>query len=222
MKALKITISGSYRSVEKYVDFSNIEGVIPFNREDIAEMHIRGRYARMWIMDNERFKDRLQSVREVYIDKMDEAEHDFSFVGKDIREMTQAELQDLATAKDLREIPLYKISGERHARTVAYAAYSNQILKQEVKYRAEGFNLMKQPPIIVADQAWRMDSTKKLTNDEIMDAEKDMDAPTVGTKMSRAELEQIATNQGISFKGNWSDDKLYKAIYGGVAKNAAA
>lgn len=218
MKAFKVTISGSYRSTEKYVDYSNITGVVPFNEAEIVEMHVRDRYARMWLMDDEKFKDRLQSVREVYIDNMEETEADFSFVGKDIRDMTQKELQDLATAKDLRGVPLYKISSEREARTRAYAAYSTEVLKTPVDPRVAGFNLTKQPPIIVHDGAWRKDTTIKLTNDEVMASEAEMKSPD--SRMNRSELEQIAAQQNIKFAAGISDDKLYEKIYG--AKRSAA
>ncbi len=216
MKAYKVTISGSYRAADyKYIDYSGVTGFIPYTQEDIAEMHIRGRYARMWIMQDGKFKDRLLDVRECYIDAMVECEHEFSFVGKDIREMTQEELQDLATAKDLRLIPLYKKGSEREARTKAYAAYSEQVLKNIVKYQEEGFNLMKQPPIIVTDSAWRKDTTRKLTNDEVMDAEANIGKAK--SPFSREELESLAKANNIKFHPGISDDKLYERIYGGKA-----
>lgn len=215
-KAYKVTISGSYRAADyKYIDYK-LEGIVPFTDEAIAEMHIRGRYARMWIMKGA-FKDRLLSVRECYIDEMKPCEADFSYLGKDIREMTQEELQDLATAKDLRLIPLYKIGSEREARTKAYAAYSEQVLKTPVPYREVGFNLMKQqPPLVVTDSSWRQDTTRKLTNEEVMDAEADINNPK--TALSRTELEELARNQNIKFHPGISDAKLYERIY---SSNAA-
>lgn len=212
MKALKVTISGSYRGEQdKIIDFSNVTGVIPFQEEEVATQHIRKRYARMWIMGNEKFKERMKSVRECYIDDMQETESDFTFVGKDIRAMTQEELQDLATAKDLKQIPLYKKTSEREMRNAAYATYSEHVLKEPVNHKEVGFNLMKQPPIIVNDSAWRKDTTKKLTNDEVLTQE-----ATIGkkTSMSRAELEAIAKQQNITYHPNISDTNLYARIYG--------
>jgi len=211
-KALKVTISGSYRTADREViDFSGIEGVIPFTTQELAEMHIRKRYARMWIMKDSKFKQRLYATRECYIDSMEETEAEFSYIGKDIRSMSQEELQDLATAKDLRLIPLYKKGSERDARTKAYAAYSQQVLKEVVKWQAEGFNLMKLPPIMVTDGSWRQDTTKKLTNEEVMDAESVIGQPK--STMNRAELEQIAASQNIKFHPSISDENLYKKIY---------
>lgn len=213
-KALKVTISGSYRTNDyKIVDFSELTGFIPFTDEEIATMHIRGRYARMWVMKDPKFKDRLVDTRECHIDAMEECEHDFSYLGKDIRSMTQEELQDLATAKDLRLIPLYKKGSEREARTKAYAAYSEHVLKRVVKYKEAGFNLMKMPPIVVKDGGWRADDTRKLTNEEVMDTEETVGSPK--TSLTREELEQLARNQGIEFHPKISNDNLYKRIYGG-------
>lgn len=213
MKAYKVKISGSYRTHDyKVVDFEGLEGHIPYTTEELAFMHIRGRYARMWVMKDPRFKESLVATRVCHIDELTECEHDFSFVGKDIREMTQEELQDLATAKDLRLIPLFKVGDIREARTKAYAAYSEQVLKEPVKYKEAGFNLMKQPPIIVNDSEWRQDTTRKLTNDEILDAEADISNPK--SPLSRKELEQIAKQQNVTFHPSISDEKLYKRLYG--------
>jgi len=215
MKALKVTISGSFRIAgDEIKDFSGLTGVIPYQDEEIATLHVRKRYSRMWIMNNQKFTDRLKSVRECFIDDMQEVEHDFSFVGKDIRELTQEEMQDLATAKDLRAIPLYKKTSEREMRTVAYAAYSEQVLKEKILYKEVGFNLMKQPPIIVNDSAWRKDSTKKMTLEESLSAEADDIAGVKKNSLTRSELELLAKQQGIQYHPNISDDNLYKRIYG--------
>lgn len=216
MKALKVTISGSYKGHEdKTIDFSNVTGIIPFQEEEIAAMHIRRRYARMWIMNDPKYREHIKKTRECYIDNMEVIEHDFSFVGKDIREMNFEELQDLATAKDLRLVPLYKKTSEREARMVAYADYSEQVLKEKVNYRAIGFNLTKQPPIIVNDSAWRKDTTKKTTNEEELDAEADrMAGKMPKVSLSRVELENIAVTKNVHFNPNDSDQKLYERLYG--------
>lgn len=213
MKAYKVTVSGCYHAAQdKIIDFSGLTGVIPFQDEEIATMHIRKRYARMWIMNDPKFRERIKRIRECYVDDLEVVDAEFSFVGKDIRAMSQEELQDLATAKDLRLIPLYKMGSEREARIKAYAAYSEEVLKEPVPYKEVGFNLMKQPPIIVNDSAWRKDTTKKLTNDEVLSREADNMAGK--TSMSRSELEQIAKSQNVTFHPSISDAKLYERLYG--------
>lgn len=212
-KALKVTVSGSYRGAEnKIFDYSNVTGVIPFNEEEIATMHVRRRYAPLWVARDERFKEnRLYSIRECHIDAMEETTAEFSYLGKDIRLMTQEELQDLATSKDLRLVPLFQKSSEREARTRAYADYSAHFLGKKVKYQEAGFNLMKQPPIIVKDGKAHKDDTRKMTNEEVMDAEAEINNPK--TTLSRDEMEELAKKQGISFHPGISDKKLYDRIY---------
>lgn len=214
MKAYKVEISGSYHGQEKIVDFAKVTGFIPYQDEDVAKQNIIKRYARMWIMGNERYKDRLKKTRECHIDEMSECEHEFSFVGKDIRTLSHEELQDLACAKDLRLIPLYKIGSLRHAQTLAYAAYSDQVLKEKVDYQTVGFNLMKQPRIS-ADGAWRKDTTRKYTNEEVLSQEADRMSAKGAPKsaLSREELEQIARTKNVTFHPSISDDNLYKRIY---------
>lgn len=214
MKALKVTISGSFRIAgDEIKDYSGLTGIIPYQDEEIATLHIRKRYSRMWIM-NGKFSDRLKSVRECFVDDMQEVDADFSFVGKDIRTLTQEEMQDLATAKDLRAIPLYKKTSEREMRTIAYAAYSEQVLKEKILYKEVGFNLMKQPPIIVNDSAWRKDTTKKMSIEESLDAEAAELGGLKKTSLTRVELEQLAKQQNVQYHPNISDDKLYARIYG--------
>ncbi len=215
MKAFNVTISGCYHAAQdKIIDFSGVTGVIPFQDEEIATMHVRKRYARMWIMNNPKF-ERIKRIRECYIDNLEETEADFSFVGKDIKSMTYEELQDLATAKDLRLIPLYKVGSERDARVKAYAAYSEEVIKEKVLYKEVGFNLAKQPPLIVNDSAWRKDTTKKMTNDEALSQEADSLAGKLPkTTLSRDELEKIAKAQNVNFHPSISDSNLYQRLYG--------
>lgn len=177
MKALKATISGSYVGADREIfDFSNLSGTLPYQAEDIATMHIRGRYALMWITKSEAHKARVMSIRECYIDELVEVDAKFSFVGKNIQEMTREELQDLATAKDLRGIPLFRTS-ERDMREKAYIAYCDKILDQDVMHKTLvrdgnrqteilvkpgdiGFNFMKLNPIIVGNAENREEEAK--------------------------------------------------------------
>jgi hypothetical protein len=174
MKALRVTISGSYRTADKDIIDYNVSGVIPFiGNEDILIMHIRRRYAAMWIAASNKYKDRVLSIRECYIDKIELIEAEFSFVGKDIIEMTQEELQDLASVKDLRSIPLYKKTSTRQMQNVAYASYAKSVLGQQIDEKEEAFNIAKLPPIIVKDPSWQQDKTKKHTNEEILASEQE-------------------------------------------------
>lgn len=171
MKALKITISGSYRGRDKDThDFNGITGVVPYNSNpDIVSAHVRRRYAPMWIANSPKHSSAaVGSIRECYIDGIEEVEHDFSFLGKSITEMTQEEVQDLATLKDLREIPLWRKSSTRRLHDVAYAVYANEVLREDHNYREEGFNSYSLPPIVVGDARPRA-ADVGISNEELLD-----------------------------------------------------
>ena len=214
VKAWKVTISGTYRTAKKeYIDFQDLEGYIPFTpSEDYAEAMIRKRYAGMWIGKDSKYKERVQSVREVFIDYMEEVEHEFSFLGKEIRELTYEELQDVATFKGLRAIPLYKKGGLRQAQMIAYAAFSEKVLGIEVKYKEAGFKFMEQPPVYIdADSEFNI--VKPFTNEEILDQEAASESIDANKTLSRPQLEKIAKDRGITFNKAISDEKLYSKIF---------
>lgn len=212
MKALKVTVSGSYRkSRNEIVDFEGISGVVPSVDPDVAYMHVRARYVPMWVSASDELKDRLSTVREVHIDTMEEAEHKFSYVGKDIREMTFEELQDVATAFDLREIPLWKKTSIVHARAVAYAAYAKKLKGTEVDYRADGFSLADMPALVV-EEGRRREMTGKVSNEDVIRSEQQ--SPSVPRHtMSLDDLKKIADGRGIEYHPNIGFDKLYERLY---------
>lgn len=229
MKALKVTISGSYRNSKREVfDFEDVSGVIPVVDHDLAAMHVRGRYALPWVKGatdkegNKRYPERIEDMRQVFIDEIKEIElkEPMSFIGKDIKEMTFEELQDLATFKDLRTIPLPKeLSGVslREMRVAAYAAYSDAFFGTDLNKEKdqEGFNYAALPPMVVNDGS-RRDPTVKLSNDEVLEQEqKRMDVnSTPKANMTIDELRKIAKTKNIAFTQNTGFDDLYNKIYG--------
>jgi hypothetical protein len=211
MKAYKVKISGSYRTSEKdVIDFSDIEGVVPFNEKDVVLMCVRRRYAPMWITLSSKYSKRVASIRECYIDSMEEIESDFSFVGKNILDMNDEELQDLATVKDLREIPLYRKASISFARIIAYGTYSINVIGDYVDYKSQEFATGQKQPIIVNDEAWRTDTTKKLTSDEFLDI--------TGVKprfelTTRDSLIKEALKLKVPFTSKTTKAELYSLIY---------
>lgn len=229
MKALKVTISGSYKTAQnEIIDFEDVSGTIPFVDEDHAFMHIKSRYAADWIraaLDEDGKKiylDRIEKIRQVFADNYEEVEQDFSYVGQDIKKMSYDELQDLATAKDLRYIPLPKLASGfslREARVRAYVAYSEKVMNSFINESDEGFNFAELPPLVV-DGDTRKEMAKKVTNDEILDqAEKP--AVMVGgkekTDLTLEDLKGIADKKNIKYHWNIGFDKLYSMLYGGGA-----
>jgi len=212
--AYAVTISGTYRNSKKeIVDFQNVKGIIPMCDVDIAHAMLRKRYATMWITESSEYKERVQNMRTVYVDSLEKTEHEFSFEGKDIKEMTYEELQDLATVKDLRGIPLYKAGGLRQGQMMAYAEYSNKILGKEVNIKEEGFNFATLPPLVVDSFAER-NLQKSISNEDMIQIEQS-NTTTGKAKFTRAELEKMANEKGVVFHPNIADEKLQQRIFNG-------
>lgn len=211
MKLLKAVISGSYRTTDnEVVDFDDLSGAIPHTHEDVAIMHLQGRYAVQWIRQAKKtdgsalYPLRVESIRQVFVDSLTEAEGDLTYVGKDIREMSQPELQDLATAKDLRSIPLpVELSGAslREMRAAAYRAYA-ELDENEVNTD----NLSRLPPLVV-DAAVRRDSRRTESLDDVLSREVET-RPIDEPEMSLADLKAEARRRGIPFHPNIGADTL--------------
>lgn len=246
MKALQVTISGSYRDAKnEVVDVEPITGLVPLSEEEVAKMHVRGRHAVLWIVNakdakgEKVYKKRLDDVRQIFIDNIEvvELEEPFSYIGKDIKEMSYEELQDLALAKDLRRIPRPKeVSGVdlREMRSKAYMDYAAKILgmddslkidpkrplpvEQRINPDMEGYNFAKLPPIVV-DGGTRIDNQKKLTNEDILALEERQTNLTSkpGSNLSLDDLKGIAKEKNIPFHPSIGYDSLYAKIFGEAA-----
>lgn len=177
--AYQVTISGSYRVFDgDVVDFQNVSGVVPTQKIEFLEGMIRKRYAPIWL-ERKGVVKKVKAIREIYIDDLVAIDaHEFSMFEKSVVELSQEELQDLATVFSLAEVPLYKKGSERYARGIAYTNYFNNVLGGNVSklgvqlaiedeqvlgytdamnriiplitdYKVEGFNLAKCPKIHV-------------------------------------------------------------------------
>ena len=219
-KMLEFTISGSYKTAQKdIIDYENVKGVVPFQDVDVATMHMQARYAARWIREAKgakgetKYPERIQRVREVHVDDVKEVTGKLSFVGKDIKELTMDELQDLALAKDLRRVPLHKASDLRNTRVIAYVDYTDKILKGDpIKYQAEDFNFAKLPSIVL-DGGVRRDAESKVTNDEIIANEQKSSSDPKST-LTLEDLRGIAKSKNIQVGPNIGYDALYQRLYG--------
>ncbi len=231
-RALKVTISGDYyNSKKEKVDFDKVEGVIPWCDEEkgIASMHVRGRYAINWIKNAKnddgtpKYPERIDRIHQCFIDDVEETKASFSFIGKDIKELSQEELQDLATAKNIMKVPLPNSGhSKRSMLELTYAAYCHFVLNKKLKPEPHepGFNFSKLPSLFL-DASGRVDNTRKLSNDEVIEAE--MRGKKVNLGESKAssenafsldELKQLYTET----TGQPPDDgithaDLYKALF---------
>lgn len=228
MKAYKIIASGSYRIAKNdIVSFSDLEVIIPFNDIDVVEQALIKRFAPMMIMKNsKRFPDRLKTIREVFIDEIEEIDHKFSFYSKDIKKMEYEELMDLAAAYHLYTIPLYKKTSIRVAREKAYLVYSDKVLGKEIDPKAATYDYMSLPPL-KAEAPFKADRERKLTNAEVLRGElkesnsrgetKEVVAETMpssqGSSLSLSDLKAIADSKKIQYNPNIGYDKLYERVF---------
>ena len=227
-KAYKATVSGSYRYGNKEMaSFQNLEVILPYNDIDVVTQALIKRFVPMAILkDNKKYPDRLTSIREVFIDEMEEIDHNFSYIGKDIKKMDYAELMDLAAAFHIISIPLYQKASIRSAREKAYVAYSNMNFGTNYSHKDEDFDFMGLPPL-KAEAGCKADRVRKRTNAEVLSGEVNPDggrgrteivAPketpsSVGNVLSLEELKQIADGKNISYNPQIGYDKLYARIF---------
>ncbi len=257
MSILKAMISGSFKAGDGEVEsFDKVTGYLPALSDEKAQQMIIKRYAKIWIgnvmrrdregneTDEPKYK-RVQRVREVFIDSIDEVGQDdpqygetLSYVGKDIMEMSYEELQDLAAAKDLISVPLYKVGSLVNARRIAFCEYANKVLgwtetvevpdpaggkprKQEkpLDWRRAGFNPAKFPTI-KADGKIRLDDFEPSDIEDSIDTEAlmikhDKVAPAKEgeSRLTLDQLKSIAKAKNISFHPNIGYETLYTKVY---------
>lgn len=224
-KFYQFTISGSYHNSKKEIcDYEGVVVKVPFTElEEIAVMHLQSRYAMVAIRNDERYKeDRVHHLRQVFVDKTEIVEGNLSFVGKDLKELTDEEMQDLATAKDLRGIPLPKQQSSmslRDMRVLTYIAYSEKVLGKEIdsKTREEITNNFAKQPSIIVDGAGRVETTGKVSNDEMIEDEQRNtgEGSKPEDRFTLIELKTLARQKQISFDENTKDEKkLFNYLYG--------
>lgn len=214
MKLLEFTLSGSYRnSNAEIVDFDGVKVVVPKNAEDICFMHIKSRYAVQAVNADPRYsKERASRVRQLFVDGFKEVEGELSFAGKNLKELSERELQDLATFYDLRGIPLpTRQSGFslREMRVRAYAEYVERVMKgKRVQWREGKFDFAKAADIKLETGAAapRVESEGKISNEKILELEQKPSAPVAmgeredpATRFTLEELKQLADENKISY-----------------------
>lgn len=131
MKMTKLTVSGYYKTkpgtdVDCEV-FDGIKVVVPHTNE---EFFIRDAQ-RMFPVYREKHPKHRTKRYEGFIrcdvDDWEEIEGTPNCCGKDIKEMTWTELQELSCLYNIREIKLYKSCGIREARENAYMHYQEKV-----------------------------------------------------------------------------------------------
>lgn len=204
--ALKVSITGSYHAEGgNVVDYEFKDKIIPFISDDKAHQHLMGRYALMWVRnDRENYPERIDRIRECYVESIEEVEAPadrFTFVGKDIMELSFEEIQDAAVAKDLLSVPLFRTGSLREQRLALYREYSKHVLGKEVNTDVPLSKLAK----IHVDGDVREQGDEMLTNEEFLEQE----------GMSHEELMVAVKAAGHKVKGRPTRDELLKILRGG-------
>lgn len=223
---LEFVVSGCYYDSRKEtIDFDGLVVKVPANTEDIAEMHVRSRYVIKAIKEAKhangepRYPNRVEKVRQVHVDDVRPCKGRYTFVGKNIKELDMVELQDLATRKDLRFIPLPNSGMSRRDMLIrAYVAFSAKVFKKDIKWQDEKFNFAKLPEIIV-DGRVRSEGEGKITNEEMIEQEQNAPATSYGEKddprkrFTLDELKTIANNKHIDYADNIDFTSLYNRLF---------
>lgn len=207
MKAYKVTASGDYATEDyKRVDFSGLQGIIPAVDRDLAEQALRMRYAPMWLSQSEKYTQRMKKLRGCFMDSMEEIDYEFSYVGKDVKELSYEELQDLATALQLRRVPLYKKSSLQETRRIAYVEYSNKLRKTHLSEKSDEFDYASLPPLIVEEQIINTRVIPK-TNTQVLDEIQK------GMEYTIDDLRNMLTERGVKFDKRLGYDRLFELAF---------
>lgn len=142
---IEMRCSGSFKSQpgtdKDRVPFNNVKVVIPYSEkamaDDIEGENYRIFYAsRMFRMarlqDKECKEHNFEGLIKIYVDDFKHINGKPSCVGKDIKHMEWADLQDLACILPLREIPFLHDGNVRSAKEKAYETYMKVIKKHKV------------------------------------------------------------------------------------------
>lgn len=214
MKALKVTISGTYKdSANEIKEYEKLSGTIPFCDEGKAHQACINRYSKIWI-SNKHTMPKL--IREVYLDSIKEVDAEFSFIGKDIKEMNMVELQDLAVYLDLK-LPEYKKTSLRNSRLKALEIYLLKIkaVPQDKVALVMSNQFADLPKCVIGAK-----EVKKVNDKEEVDLSSELEK--YGVKMTNSEKEQeytledlrnIAKAKGINHHPNIGYDKLHAKVF---------
>lgn len=217
MGMLKVTVSGDYRTSGKsgsdIVDFEGVVVIMPECHEDFIMPNVQNRLLQIAIKGDKRYTQRFEMFRTVYIDKVEKIAGQPSVVGKNIKELSWEELQELACYKNLRIIPAYRATDLRYAREAAYIEYSKHILGKEIDKEAKGYNFVELPDLFVDGSDKKAASPKQKTNEDALNDEQDNKGSEDKT-FTLEELKKIAKEKGIKLPANVSYDKAFKLVIG--------
>ena len=137
---LKLKISGYYKAGKDKKNYNGVDAVIPNCEKEVILGNVINRVVPVIFADySERGKCHVDKVTKD--DKMKP-----SYDGKEIKELEEEDIQQLAIAYNLTEVPLYHQESLFDSRRKAYRAYCNKVkgMNLDVDYdfeNAEDFTL---------------------------------------------------------------------------------
>lgn len=211
------TVSGSYHNSKREIcDFEGVKLTVPFNVEEVAVMHMQSRYVMRALRSHKKYQEeRVHHIRQVFVDNVEVVEGALSFVGKKLKELSDDEMQDLATALDLRGIPLPKHQSGmslRDMRVRAYKEYTEKFLQVAPRKLEDVENGFGSLPDFTLDAVQRADKSGKISNEEII--EKEQSHKETGNDPTKIftfdELKKMAAQKGIAVHPS----EGFKEVYG--------
>ena len=139
MEMVKLSCSGSFKTQpgtdKDRVSFFGVEIEVPKQSEE-NEDHYLPMAMRMFpiaMRNNKNIKDKnFEGIIKLYVDTVSDANGEPLCAGKDIKEMNWEDLQSLACALRIREIPMYHQGSLRGAQEKSYELYQKIIKKRRV------------------------------------------------------------------------------------------
>jgi len=221
---IKVKISGDYKTHTGDVKEFELEGVMPTPptrdeeggiHEGYVLSHCQNRY--FWLWAKKANLSGVSTVRTCALDGIEEVDGRPSYLGKNIKEMEWGELQDLAVATNLLEIPHSQILSKREAREKAYKVYSREVLGKDVEFDDKGdrhseYSYLKLPALFAGDVD-PVEIEAKKTNDQILKEEGENKAVPQHS-FSLKELKLVAKERSVTYPPNIGVDALYKKVFG--------
>lgn len=213
---LKVTLSGAYYSGsgkgKETVDFE-LTGLMPKIDEGRILQACKCRLVKVWLDKDKKYTKRVDRIITCYVDNIEEVEGDLSIIGKNIKELTWEELQDLAVWKNIK-VPLYKSKDLRTAREQAYLLYS-ELLGNEIDPNSDGYNYAALPALVIKDDGIVREPEEQKTNESIIEDEQENESVKDNGTLTLAELKKVAKAKGIKIPQNVSKKDLEKLVFGG-------
>jgi hypothetical protein len=205
VKAWKVKFYGTFKtSKDEIEDYPTQEVILPYADKDLLTFQLISRLALPIVSNSKDINVRVASIREVYIKSFEKVEVDekqFPYLGKNIKELDDVEVQYIATIFNFMEVPLYKSGSYEEIKRKLYVSYQNAFDNANMDI-LDRFDLDDMPDVFI-------DKSKVgIRREEIS-----VEIPKAPDNALLKDLKEIADKCGISYKKNISFNELYDKLY---------